>query len=169
MRIADISEQMWELLFAVRLSIRYHDRRKRFFAFLHRTTSGLAVVFGSAAMAALIGNLPKSVGLAAAGVVTIASALDLVIGFTAAANLHHDLKGRFIELEREIIDAHDDSMLSHYQRRRLEIEKDEPPIYRALSTLCHNDIVRSEYSAQDAQEHFIHVPWWKRISAHLAW
>lgn len=167
MRIVDLSQPMWELLFAVRLSIRYHDRRKRFFAGLHRCTSAAGVLLGSAAAAAFLGTLSSQVGLYAALGVTAVTSIDLVIGFATAATTHHDLKNRFIALEQDIIDAHDDTHLGEHQRRRLEIEKDEPPIRRALCSLVHNELVRAEYSPDVAASHLVRVPLWRRLSAQL--
>lgn len=167
MRIADISEPMWNLLFTVRLSIRYHDRRKRFFAGLHRVTAAASVVFGSAAVAAFAGELSDKAGMLSAAAVSIVAGLDLVIGFAPASTLHNDLRRRFIDLEKAIIESHDDSALGEYQRRKLDIEKDEPALRTVLSQLCYNDIVRAEYSPTDVSSHLIRVPWWRRLTAHL--
>ena len=165
MRIADLSEPMWDLLFAVRTSSRYHDRRKRFFTFLHRSTAAVGVLFGTAAVAAFVGQLSPRAGMVAAVIITAMSVLDLVVGFSAGANLHHDLKRRFIELEQAIIHGIDDALLGEYQRRKLDIEKDEPTPKCALVSLCYNDIVRAEYSPQDVPANMIAVPWWRRLTA----
>lgn len=48
------------LLFGVRRSIRYHQRRRRFFDNLARGKTWLAFVFGSAAMATLLAHGPTT-------------------------------------------------------------------------------------------------------------
>lgn len=165
MRIEDISQNVWELLFAVRVSVRYHDRRERFFTAAHRTTAGLGALFGSTTVAAMFGTLDNRVGLIAATVVTVVFVADLVVGFSISAALHRDLKRRFIDLEAAIIDAHTDEQLGAHQKARLTIEKDEPPIYRALEQMCHNDVVRASLNEHEAAPQFVPVSWWQRVTA----
>lgn len=167
MRIDDLSEDMWELLVGVRVCIRYHDRRRHFFVTAHRFTAATGAIFGTAAMAALFGKVDQSLGLAAAALVTSMSVIDLVIGFSESANLHRDLRRRFVELEQAIIADHDDARLGELQRRRLEIEKDEPPVRRALATLVQNEQILSDYPLADAAQYLVHVGWWQRLTAHL--
>lgn len=107
------------------------------------------------------------IGLGAALIVAAASSVDLVVGFVPAAALHHDLKNRFIALEQAIIQSHGDSLLGEHQRLRLDIEKDEPPIRRALCRLVHNELIMAEYSATDASQHLLRVPILDRLTAQL--
>ena len=140
-----------DLLFGVRRSIRYHARRRQFFDRWHMSTSAAGVIFGSAAMAAL---LTKESGLAvlAALIVTALSAVDLVVGTARMARLHEDLGKRFLTIEEDLIgDPVTSNDLILAERARLRIEADEPPALRVLDTICHNDVLRSmgeEYAAQ---------------------
>jgi len=167
MRIADIDQPMWDLLFTVRLSIRYHDRRRRFFASLQRITAAVNMMFGSAAVATFAGLLDHSFGIVSAAIIATLSALELVIGYGSAANLHHDLRRRFIELEQQIMADATAEKLAQYQRQKLDIEKDEPPVRHALNSLSYNDVARAEYPPAEAPLHLIHVPVWQRMTAQL--
>lgn len=167
MRIDDLSQDMWSLLVGVRVSARYHDRRRLFFVTAHRFTAGFGAIFGTAAMAALLGKVDQNLGVVAAVLVTVMSIIDLVVGFSESANLHRELRRRFLDLEQEIIANHDDTRLGELQRWRLEIEKDEPPVRRALCTLVQNAQVLSDYGQAEAAKYFIHVSWWQRLTAHL--
>lgn len=55
------------------------------------------------------------------------------------------LRARFIDLEMAMVSG-DLSAASWegYRQRRLAIERDEPPIYRALDLLCHNEVCQAE-------------------------
>jgi len=118
-------------------------------------------------MAALLGKVDTSLAIVAAALVSTMSVIDLVVGFSESANLHRDLRRRFVELEQDIIADHDDARLGELQRRRLEIEKDEPPVRRALATLVQNEQVLSDYPIADAPRHLVHVGWWQRLTAHF--
>jgi hypothetical protein len=55
------------------------------------------------------------------------------------------LRGRFIDLEAAILKGDDTpENWRDWQIARLQIERDEPPIYRALDLLCYNEQCRSE-------------------------
>ncbi len=141
----DIATQKHNLLFGVRRSVRYHNRRRMFFDRWQTVTSWISVVFGSATVITVIeANNPKlAVGMAA--IVTFSSAVDLVVGTVKAARDHYDLAKRFISLEQEIISVQemDEKSLIRLKNARLDIEKDEPPVLRVLDTLCHNEMLRS--------------------------
>lgn len=125
-------------------SIRYHDRRVAFFESLSTTASFLALLTGSAAVAALL----KDAGLVA----IVASALSAVVGFVnltlrpaARAAIHSRLRQRFSDLQILLLKAGADpteAELDALQEQRLLIERDEPPApaYRMLDMLTHNEL-----------------------------
>src|SRR5437773_1773987 len=127
------------LLFNVRLSIRYHNRRREFFDTLNLVSNGLSVIFGSAAMAALLGQSNEWAALAAAAV-TIVATTNLVVRSSERARQHHDLAKRFIALEQKTLPATADDFFSLYAEK-LAIEAEEPPMLDILSLICHNDQV----------------------------
>ncbi len=140
----------WGLLFGVRRSVRYHQRRRDFFERFHgfvllgAAAGGIATIaaFGSEPLAAL----PTAVKLLPAAVVTLLALLDLFAGSMPKAGLHADLARRFIALERELVGQQAEPMMAallEIERERLAIEADEPPIRRVLDTLCHNELWRA--------------------------
>jgi hypothetical protein len=133
------------LLFDVRRSIRYHNRRRAFFDRLHTLSSAASLVFGSAVVASLLGQYTAFT--AAAGVVvTVFSCADLVAGSTQKARLHWDLARRFADLEKSLIKnaRPDTEAMRKMQEERLSIEADEPPVLRVLDCLCYNEMIKAE-------------------------
>jgi hypothetical protein len=127
------------LLFDVRRSIRYHDRRRAFFVKLHRLTSVLTILLSGSVVFRLAGAGQPAAWLTVIGVAAaVLAAADMVANHSASANRHEQLRGRFIELELALLADPDDT--GRHQRARLAIERDEPPIYRALDALCHNEL-----------------------------
>lgn len=151
------------VLFPVRKSIRYHHKRRRFFDGWHKAFTFLSLVGGSATVVTVLKSwgdpwAPMVFGL----LVTLCSALDMVIGTAPSARLHHDLVRRFIELEKEIILSKDQSQeaMECFQVKRLEIEADEPPPLMVLNTICHNEQLRAQGNpAKD----FAHVGFFQRL------
>jgi len=161
--VKGLEEESYALLFAVRRSVRYHMRRACFFDLLHSSTNAIGVIAGSAAVMTVISNY-KEVAVGAAILVTIMSALDLVVGTARMARLHNDLAKDFIRLEREIVlvELASEQQLRVFSARRLEIEVEEPPVMRTLDRLCHNEQLRAEGFASDKM---VFVPLHHRILA----
>ena len=90
------------LLFGVRRSVRYHNRRYRFFHSLNHWNMGLIPPFGWAAMLDAPCQVQSSYFPLLPPLWWLWSPLDLVIGTNTMARLHADLARRFIELEREL-------------------------------------------------------------------
>lgn len=161
-----VQEDAHALLFGIRRSVRYHVRRRRFFDRLHTGTNALGVLFGSAAIAAILGQLPHVYGIVAAALVTVASALDLVIGTAAMARVHEEFAKRFIALEREMALTSEltADAVRQFTARRLEIEMEEPPVLRTLDRLCHNELLRA---MGYGPERLVRVPWYHRWLAQV--
>lgn len=161
-----MDDAQYGLLFDVRRSIRYHDRRRAFFDQLHRITGALTILMAGSVLFDL-GKPGQSASwlMALAVVAALLSALDMVVGYATHAALHDDLKGRFVDLERDILKGGDtQDVWTEHRLARLSIERDEPPIYRALDLLCHNEIVYAEgCDASDAKE----VKFWHRWTRHF--
>ena len=132
-------------MFGVRRSVRYHMRRQRFFERWHMFTSAMAVIFGSATVVMVLSKLSPWLTAGAAIIVTVFSAVDLVVGTSKAAGLHNDLARRFIALEKNMVLVGDPTEEDNRQftADRLAIEADEPPILRVLDVLCHNELMRA--------------------------
>lgn len=163
------SEKTWPLFFGVQRSVRYHDRRLRFYELLHKQTTAFSLVLGSATIAGILGSFPggKQTALICAGIVTVLSAFDLIMGFSAKAGLHANLRRRFIQLESDMIAAPNDDQMTTHTMARLTIESDEPPAMRVLDSLCHNELIRAH--GIDKSE-LVKVSFIQRMTANLlAW
>lgn len=160
-------EDKWDaLLFGVRRSVRYHERRRHFFDSWNRVTSAISVVFGSAAIATLLEGADKIWTVAAALAVTITSTVDLVVGTARQSWVHADLAKQFIDLEQEIVGSPaTERNLIKYTSKRLEIEKEEPPVKRVLDIIAHNDMIMSD-DRYDEDDMFV-VPPFKRLFANV--
>ena len=144
-------EEFWRLLFGVRRSIRYHERRQRFFENLNTWSLILALIVGSSSVSTVFWSrlapfLPVWVGGIASflGVVATVLALTcLVISPVRKANLHAGLARRFKKLEKRVVSASSRMALERATQKRLSIEVKEPPILRILDIKCHNELLQS--------------------------
>lgn len=142
----EMTDDQYALLFGVRRSVRYHDRRRAFFERLHRLTGVLTVLMAGSVLFD-IGQPGETAGwlMTLAVVAALLAALDLVVGYAARASQHRDLKGRFVDLEMAILSGDETpEVWTAHRLARLAIERDEPPIYRALDLLCHNEVLLAE-------------------------
>ena len=157
------------LFFGVQRSVRYHSRRIGFFDGWHRFTNAIGVIFGSATFFTLLNNLDPLYPAVAVAFVTVFSTVDLVIGTTVKARLHEALCRRFISLERHMELAPrpiDPEILSQCTADRLEIEADEPPVYRVLDIICHNELLIA--MGGYGQKNLAPVRFYERWLSHLS-
>jgi hypothetical protein len=133
--------ELHNLQFGVRRSIRYHNRRRRFFDGFDRLVKVLSVIGGSAAVVAVTARYPQ-LGMVLAGVVAVLSAISLVVAPAQAARLYGELARRFANLEYKMKCVRDPNadQLNEFEAERLLIEADEPPPMRVLDIICHNEL-----------------------------
>ena len=143
-------DEEWELLWGVERSIRYHDRRRRFFEACH----SIVLVFG--AILAVVGFAVANEIIREQWLSAVFSILTMLVfllylffAFSRCARHHISLKHKFSELEKKIITNDDKNNIATLKACRIEIEKDEPPIRRALDILCHNELARSRRETKD--------------------
>lgn len=163
-----MDEDIEDILFGIRRSVRYHERRGAHYDFLQRLTNIATILLAGVVLMQLAGATSPLWVRVLAGIGAILSALDLVVGFGRHANLHRDLRQQFIELERR---CHEGNSGAELMQRRLDIESREPAVYRALDVLCHNEICACMgYSRATKPEYFYDVPWYRRATAnYLLW
>lgn len=157
----------WDIRLDIQRSIRYHMRRSGFFERWNRMTSFVSVLFGSAAITSILGLASSKLGMAAAGIVTIVSAIDLVVGTSRLAWTHNDLRRRYIELEcriaaRDLITKTEEADI---RQAVLRIEADEPPVLSTLNEVAYNDVVQSLYTANEAAQYRIKINLLNRLTA----
>lgn len=171
MNIDAMSHSQYGLLFDVRRSVRYHDRRRAFFERMHQVTAGLTILLAGSVLLDLA-KPGESAGwlVALSAVAALLSVWDMVVGYAAKAGLHRDLKLRFGALEMALLagDAEDATWNKH-QLERLRIEQDEPPVFRALDLLCHNELMVAEGFGRphDKPAQFAKVGRWQRTTRHV--
>lgn len=145
----------------VERSYRYHAHRRAFFDTLHRFTMLGVVICGSAVMADGFGDA-KWFG-AIAGLL---AALDMVYSYSNKARDHEFLYRRLMELSSRlaIIAPGTDAALDEIDRLYHQILADEPPPYRAVNALCHNEVMLRHGKGQDW---LVDLTWWQRRMMHL--
>lgn len=165
-----LSDVQYGLLFDVRRSVRYHDRRRAFYEQLHKITSLLTILMAGSVLFDVAKSGNTATWMVSLSVIAgLLAALDMVVGYSRCANLHSDLRARFADLEISMLQEtnFNDDWLK-YQNIRLLIEKDEPPIYVALDALCRNELLVAEgfSKAKDADQ-FAKVGRWQSATSQL--
>lgn len=124
-------------------SCRYHARRRGFFDTMHKLVMAV-VLLGSSSALVFLDN--QTLTVVAALLAALAAALDLVVGFSHRARDHEMLYRQFMALYKDLEVAppfSSENDFHGWQRKRLEIETNEPPVYRALDVSCYNEVAIS--------------------------
>ena len=159
----DIADRTERLDFAIDKSLRYHQRRRAHYERLHRLVMFGVILSGSAALGDVFAE-PKCFALLG----TILATLDLVFGFSMKARDHVMLYSDFTALLIEIRTAvkPTERLLGEWDRRRLEIEAKEPPIFWAVEASCDNEVTLAR--GQEAsglvklgRRHLLLMHWWR--------
>lgn len=170
MSLNTLSHEQYGLLFDVRRSVRYHDRRRAFYEQLHQVTSLMTILMAGS----VLFDLAKE-GATAGWMITLSSlaallaAADMVLGYSRRAALHADLRQRFADLEIGMLggDGSQTEWQEHH-RSRLLIEKDEPAIYKVLDLLCRNELLVAEGFTQEKDPtQFARISLWKQLTCQL--
>ena len=158
MPASDLHEDWEDLLWYLRRSTRYHMHRVRFFDTFHTCTMAMGLLFTSATV--VISHVALGV------LVTILFSLDLVIGTTRKARLHHELARRFLELEQQttLEASPSDVVIRRTRGEILRIEQDEPPVLKLLNDICHNELV---LSMGYPPRYLLPIPRYKKLLAHF--
>ena len=125
------------------------------------------VLLSSGTLVTLLNDAANQKLCAAASViVTVLATLDLVVGFSRRAKDHEVLYKQFHDLLIDIQTTPELNLeiLNHWKRRRLNIEADEPPIYRALDISCHNEEAQAQgFSRHERRD----IPYFERVFMHF--
>lgn len=149
MNIARLNNHQYGLLFDVRRSIRYHDRRCAFFTTISLLAL-LAMILVVVLRVMLLSNHVAITSFTFVLTFLLFGLLDLYA--KGCEHLHSLLKVKFIQLEATIIEGgYSQHEWMQHQVKRLNIEQYEPPIYRALDILCHNEVLRATGHEKERQ------------------
>lgn len=161
---ADLEDRWHDMLFGVRRSIRYHQRRRAFFDRLDQFSNMLSVIFGSAAIYGILQQDYKALALTASALVTILASINLVIGSAQRARAHSDFSRRYVELEKRMLGQPNEKLLHQVSAERLSVEAEEPPVLHVLNAICHNETMRAMgYKREDLTK----IGWCQRLLAQL--
>jgi len=136
------------LLFGIRRSIRYHDRRVSYYEWLHKLVLLATLVAGSFSIVLtteFANTWPGWLQILPPAFISVLVSIDLVVGTVSKAKLHNGLKQQFTFLESRMQKngEEDNRKLREWESDRLSIEALEPPVLRVLDTLCHNELLRA--------------------------
>ncbi len=160
----DLADRWHEMLFGIRRSIRYHQRRRSFFDRLDQGSNMLSVIFGSAAIYGILERDYQAVALVASALVTVLASINLVVGSAQRARAHSDFARRYIELEKRMLGCPGEQALQQVSADRLGIEAEEPPVLHVLNAICHNEMMRAMGYKKDE---LAKIGWFQRLVAQL--
>jgi hypothetical protein len=122
--------------FGIEKSIRYHQRRQAHYARLHQAFVFLIIISGSAAFTQVLP--PDWLGAAAAAL----AIWDLVARYSDKARDHAVLQKRYTDIAADMrtASAPTEEQIGQWERRRIEIETEEPKIMQALEAWCDNEV-----------------------------
>jgi hypothetical protein len=141
MYFSEMDSEQQDVYLAVHRSVRYHERRRAWFVKLHRITSALTVLMSGTVLLMINNTMPSNTFINIISVIAaIFAAGDVLIGFSNKAEKHQGLKRKFNALEQKMVEGDNkrQTWLKHASER-IQIERDETSIYRALDVLCHNE------------------------------
>ncbi|SHH34270.1 hypothetical protein SAMN02745124_00195 [Desulfofustis glycolicus DSM 9705] len=160
--------KLHDLLFDVRRSVRYHNRRRLFYDRICKGSDALTAIFGSATIITLLGStkvVPPETPMYMAGITAILSVINLVFDTKENARLHHDLARDFITIEKNLIAPHlTPEKFAEAEARRLDIEAEEPPVLKVLDLTCHNDLLKA---MGYEEEHYYKIGFWRSAFANF--
>lgn len=163
------AKRYFDVLHNVRTGIRYHLRRQAFFEKWHRITGVISLVFSSAAVFAFFQEA-KLAG-AAAAIVAVAQALDLMFETRKHSEVHRELRQRYQRIEPELLafESLDEKRYSKFMKRVSSIEIDEPPVKATLLLLCQNEagVVTGHDPSVQVSDWYTKLNWLQRTFPNL--
>lgn len=149
------------LLYQVRLSALYHQKRERFFELLDKIVKAVAIIGGSVTLAKVAD--PQVVTYFAAAI-TIVSTLSLVFGFSDRSKKHADFAKSFRQLEAEMLSFGerdlDEARLAAWAVKLRTLESTEPPALGALVVACQNELA----IAAEQKDKVVQLPTFRRLT-----
>lgn len=154
-------EKRHEILERIEITIRYHQKRERFFEVSDKWVKAFAIVGSTVAFANLAGD--GLVRRTAAAAIAITTTLSLVFGFTERTKKHAELARKFRELEARIRGRGEtqfgETELASWEQEERMLEASEPPALNTLVVICQNEI----FVAAGKLDRVVPIPWYKRV------
>jgi len=157
-----------ELTFDLTVAIAYQAIREQFFARLNRTLTGLQVISGTSAIAALSDMI--WVGPTALLVITaVTGVVSLVIDPAGAARDHHALRSRLHNIRAELEELGMTAARMRAARAGMaRVAADSPPAYRGVQAIAYNAAVNAIYDESEAARYRFRISWLRRLIAQWA-
>jgi len=155
----------WDtLLFHVRVSIRYHRRRRDSYLRRHALANAIIIIFSSTAIFSLLQEWSKWLSSLPGLIVTIVATFDFVFGTCSKISTHDNIVRRLLSLEEEMMihTNSNDGTYNKFLKDWQAIKRDEPDTLKVLETICYNQTLRSMYNSKDQQ---IPIKWHQRLLA----
>ena len=170
----ELSQPFKDLLFGIRRSIRYHERRQGFYRTCQDLILLIAFLLSTSTIAlfleGVLSDSPTWVKLLPSVVTSVLVGIALVYRVGQKACEHANFKRQFIILEQRLAEGHNlDSkqiakLVQDVTKDRLSIESNEPKVKKVLDTICHNELLRAMgYPKSDE----IEIGFWQRRFAHF--
>lgn len=131
--------ERYKIVWNLRLSTLYHQKRERFFDKWDRGIKAFAVIGGAAAVSQLIANPNAKLWIAAA--VSVVSTVSLVFGLSQLARRHADFARDYCKLLAKVEEAGaypGTAALDKFRSELLALEATEPATLSALVRHCEN-------------------------------
>ena len=158
-------EEVHCLLFGIRRSVRYHNRRRRFFDLVSKWSDALTAISGSGTIISVVSAKSGTLSVTLAAATAILAAVNLVFDTKGNARLHHDLARQFTNVEKNLIKKDlTRAQIDQAEADRLDIEAGEPPVLRVLDIICHNELSKALGYGKDAE---YNVTCWRAIFANF--
>lgn len=149
------------LLFDIRRSTRYHNRRRLFFDRVSKWTDALTAISGSGTIITVVSKASNSISIALAATTAVLSAINLVFDTKGNARLHHDFARQFINIEKVLIRSDlTAEQLEKAEEDRLDIEAGEPPALRVLDLICYNELAKA---MGYGDEEMFDIKYWRAV------
>ena len=158
------SKDHFALLFGVRRSIRYHSKRQAFYERADRLSDFLLLLLGSGTVVLALQEYPR-LTVAAGFCVAFISGLRHVYSYGIKAGLHARFVRDFTQLDKRLYADDSDETVAAVKQERLELEATEPPVMRALDTICHNELLVA--MGLDSRDQRVSVTRFERLTANL--
>jgi len=146
-------------------AIAYHAIREQFFARLNRFLTGVQVLLGTGAVAALASWVPNA-AVWFVCISALAGVMLLIIDPAGAARDHRALRTRLSSIQAGLMEIGETAeTLRAARAQMLRVSADAPPAYRGAQALAYNNAVNALYPEEAASQHRYKVGFWRGLLA----